>query len=276
MLLFAHEHAECSAEVLVIVSMLSVPSVFFSPKDREEESDAAREKFFVPESDHLTLLNVYQRAKQFKFDAQWCAKHFIHSKGIRKAREVHAQLLDLMVQQKLTPKSSGGSWDVVRKSICSAYFYNSSKIKGIGEYVNMLTGIPSSLHPSSALYGLGYTPDYVVYHELISTTKEYMSCVTAVDGEWLAELGPMFFSIKESFESALKRRQMERLNAAAMEKEMGERKRREEEEAKQESKKRLLLQNKELTGRSSAVATPGRLANATPKFMPKKRGRIGL
>ena len=80
---------------------------------------------------------------------------------------------------------------------CSAYFYNSSKIKGIGEYVNMLTGITSCLHPSSALYGLGYTPDYVCYHELISTTKEYMSCVTSVDGSWLAELGPMFFSVKE-------------------------------------------------------------------------------
>ena len=31
------------------------------------------------------------------------------------------------------------------------------------------------------------------------TTKEYMQCVTAVDGEWLAELGPMFFSVKESY-----------------------------------------------------------------------------
>jgi pre-mRNA-splicing factor ATP-dependent RNA helicase DHX38/PRP16 len=53
MLLFAHEKERCSKEVLIIVSMLSVPSVFFRPKDREEESDAAREKFFVPESDHL-------------------------------------------------------------------------------------------------------------------------------------------------------------------------------------------------------------------------------
>ena len=42
--------------------------------------------------------------------------------------------------------------------------------QGIGEYVNMLTGIPSSLHPSSALFGLGYTPDYVTYHELILTS----------------------------------------------------------------------------------------------------------
>ncbi len=47
-------------------------------------------------------------------------------------------------------------------------------LQGIGEYVNMLNGMPCHLHPSSALYGLGYTPDYVTYHELIYTTKEYM------------------------------------------------------------------------------------------------------
>jgi len=57
-------------------------------------------------------------------------------------------------------------------------------------------GMPCFLHPTSALYGLGYTPDYIVYHELVYTSKEYMQCVTAVDPEWLAELGPTFFSIK--------------------------------------------------------------------------------
>ena len=56
--------------------------------------------------------------------------------------------------------------------------------------------MPCFLHPTSALYGLGYTPDYIVYHELVYTTKEYMQCVTSVDPEWLAEMGPMFFSIK--------------------------------------------------------------------------------
>jgi len=70
----------------------------------------------------------------------------------------------------------------------------------------MLSGIPSALHPSSTLFGLRYTPDYVCYHELISTSKEHISCIIAVEGECLAELGSMFFSIKESFESTLKRR----------------------------------------------------------------------
>lgn len=278
MLLYAHEKGGCSTEVLIIVSMLSVPSVFFRPKDREEESDSAREKFFVPESDHLTLLNVYLRAKQYKYDPEWCARHFIHSKGIRKAREVHAQLLDLMKQQKLEPRSAGGSWDEIRKSICSAYFYNSSKIKGIGEYINMLTGIPSALHPSSALFGLGYTPDYVCYHELISTTKEYMSCVTAVDGEWLAEAGPMFFSVKESFETTLQRRQREREQKTAMAIEH-------EQQQHQNEQERLTapvvgsLSLKERLARSkkakSALAVP-RATKSTSRFQPKKKRRFGL
>jgi pre-mRNA-splicing factor ATP-dependent RNA helicase DHX38/PRP16 len=28
------------------------------------------------------------------------------------------------------------------------------------------------------------------------TSREYMNCVTTVDPNWLAEMGPMFFSIK--------------------------------------------------------------------------------
>ena len=53
--------------------------------------------------------------------------------------------------------------------------------------------MPANLHPTSALFGMGFTADYVVYHELVMTTKEYMHTATAVDGYWLAELGPMFY-----------------------------------------------------------------------------------
>lgn len=38
---------KCSEEILTIVSMLSVPAIFFRPKGREEDSDAKREKFQV-------------------------------------------------------------------------------------------------------------------------------------------------------------------------------------------------------------------------------------
>jgi pre-mRNA-splicing factor ATP-dependent RNA helicase DHX38/PRP16 len=53
-------------------------------------------------------------------------------------------------------------WDAVRRTVCASYFVNSARLKGVGQYVNMLSGLPAHLHPSSALFGLGYTPEYVV------------------------------------------------------------------------------------------------------------------
>ncbi|KAK6631011.1 Pre-mRNA-splicing factor ATP-dependent RNA helicase PRP16 [Polyplax serrata] len=197
MLIVANQ-MECTAEILIIVSMLSVPSIFYRPKGREDEADSVREKFQVPESDHLTYLNVYNQWRQNHYSSNWCNEHFIHIKAMRKVREVRQQLKDIMEQQKIEVVSCGTDWDIVRKCICSAYFHQAARLKGIGEYVNCRTGMPCHLHPTSALFGMGYTPDYVVYHELIMTAKEYMQCVTAVDGHWLAELGPMFFSLKET------------------------------------------------------------------------------
>ena len=49
-MLIIAEDMGCSLDVLCIVSMLSVPSIFFRPKGREEDSDAAREKFSVGQS----------------------------------------------------------------------------------------------------------------------------------------------------------------------------------------------------------------------------------
>lgn len=252
-MLLMGEKLNCVSEVLTIVSMLSVPSVFFRPKDRAEESDAAREKFFVPESDHLTLLNVYQQWKSNQYRGDWCNDHFLHVKGLRKAREVRSQLMDILKSQKIPLTSCGPDWDDVRKVVCSAYFHNAARLKGVGEYVNTRTGMPCHLHPSSALYGLGYTPDYIVYHELVLTSKEYMQCVTAVEPQWLAELGPMFFSIKDSNTSRLEQRLKQKEEKTAMEKEMEavRKKQAEREEREMEKDRATRIKERKL------IATPG-------------------
>lgn len=259
----------CSAEILVIVSMLSVPAIFYRPKGREEDSDAAREKFQVPESDHLTYLNVYQQWKKNSYSASWCNEHFIHIKAIRKVREVRQQLKEIMDQQRMDLISCGNDWDVIRKSICSSYFHQAARLKGIGEYVNCRTGMPCHLHPTSALFGMGYNPDYIVYHELVMTSKEYMQCVTAVDGQWLAELGPMFYTIKDSSKSRQERKKQVREEMTAMEEEM--KKADELIKARKEQQERLMLGSKR-----SNIATPGRKDPATPWSSRKTPGKFGL
>lgn len=48
-----------------------------------------------------------------------------------------------------------------------------------------------------------------MYHELIMTSKEYMHCVTTVDPYWLADMGQMFFSVKEPLGNRKLRSQIE-------------------------------------------------------------------
>lgn len=268
-MLLTGEELDCLSETLTIVSMLSVPSVFFRPKDRAEESDAAREKFSVPESDHLTLLNVYQQWESNQCRGDWCEDHFLHVKGLRKAREVRSQLLDILKQQKIPISSCGTDWDVVRKAVCSAYFHNSARLKGIGEYVNTRSGAPCHLHPSSALYGLGYTPEYVVYHELILTAKEYMQCVSAVEPQWLAELGPMFFSVKDSHTSRLEHKKKLKEEKTAMELEMEAARKKASDKEDEEKRKEIALRDRE----KQVVVTPGsKREPGTPGRTPRRLG----
>lgn len=258
----------CLDEVLTIVSMLSVPSVFFRPKDRAEESDAAREKFFIPESDHLTLLNVYQQWKSNQYRGDWCNDHYLHVKGLRKAREVRSQLLDIIKTLKIPLTSCAMDWDTVRQAVCSAYFHNSARLKGVGEYVNTRNGMPCHLHPSSALYGMGETPEYVVYHELILTTKEYMQCATAVEPQWLAEMGPMFFSVKDSDTSLLEHKKKQKEEKSHMEQEMEDLRKKQavdEIENKEREKEKRAKQQQQ-------VVTPGLKKGASTYLRPKKFG----
>lgn len=119
----------CSAEMLIIVSMLSIPSIFYRPKGREEDAISKQEKFQVPESDHLTLLHVYQQWRLSGYSGEWCNEHFIHFKAMKKVREIRQQLKEIVETKQLEVISCGNDWDVVRKCICSAYFHHAARLK---------------------------------------------------------------------------------------------------------------------------------------------------
>ena len=255
-LIIKAQEYNCMEEVLTIVSMLSVPPVFYRPKERAEESDAAREKFSVPESDHLTLLYIFQQWKAHNYSDAWCTKHFLHPKGLRRAREIRMQLADICQKQHLRSSTAGSDWDIIRKCICSGYFHQSARLRGVAEYANLRSGMTSSVHPTSALYGLGYLPEYVVYHQIMLTSKTYMSVVSAVDPYWLAELGGVFFSIKEKGYGSRTKRQTENTITKQMELELSEAR----ERVKRENDEKAALEaaaKLKADARMNRLATPG-------------------
>ncbi|KAH8175753.1 helicase associated domain (HA2) domain-containing protein [Sarocladium implicatum] len=268
MLIMAEQYG-CSEEMVTIVSMLSVPNVFYRPKERQEEADAAREKFWVHESDHLTYLRVYDEWKLKRFSEGWCIEHFLHSKSLKRAKEIRDQLMDIVKMQKMEMVSCGTEWDIIRKCICSGYYHQAAKYKGSGEYINLRTNLGVQLHPTSALYA-GHPPDYVVYHELMLTSKVYVSTVTAVDPHWLADLGGVFYSVKEKGFSIRDKRvtETEFNRKVEIEAKMAEDKRREEEKRAAEEE-RTAVKKKTGGAGGKKFVTQG----AVKKPVVKRRGR---
>jgi len=57
----------------------------------------------------------------------------------------------------------------VRKAIVSGFFANTAKKDPQEGYKTLVEGQPVYIHPSSSLFQKN--PDYVLYHELVLTTK---------------------------------------------------------------------------------------------------------
>lgn len=97
-----------------------------------------------------------------------------------------------------------------------------------------------------------------------------MSCVTAIEGEWLAELGPMFFSVKESYKTRLLQKVRERENKEEMEKEMFIA------EKRKEYDELVLKKDTKTASIKRAIAMPGMKSNTVGKVSSFKKSRIGF
>lgn len=202
--LISSEEHRCSDEILTIVAMLSVQSIFFRPRDKQEQADRKKSKFHDAHGDHLTLLNVYNAWIKSGRSKAWCSENFIQDRSMRRAADVRQQLVQIMTRYRHRIMSSGGDTDVIRKVICSGYFRNAARKDPQEGFKTLIEGTSVSLHPSSALWNK--PAEYVVYHTLLLTAKEYMHCVTTIEPKWLVEAAPTFFKVADPSSTTTSRR----------------------------------------------------------------------
>jgi ATP-dependent RNA helicase DHX8/PRP22 len=198
----------CSEEILSIVAMLSLPPPFYRPKEKQTQADQKKAKFHDPHGDHLTLLNVYNSWKQNKYANPWCFENFIQARSMRRAKDVRDQLVKIMERYKHTIVSCGRNTQKVRQALCSGFFRNSARKDPQEGYKTLIEGTPVYLHPSSALFGK--QAEWVIYHTLVLTSKEYMHQTTAIEPKWLVEAAPSFFKVAPT-DKLSKRKKAERI-----------------------------------------------------------------
>ncbi|ELR04261.1 hypothetical protein GMDG_06661 [Pseudogymnoascus destructans 20631-21] len=206
--LIASVDLACADEILSIVAMLSLQSPFYRPKEKQAQADQKKAKFHDPAGDHLTLLNVYNAWKQANYATPWCFENFIQARSMKRAKDVRDQLANIMTRYRHAIASCGRDTARVRRALCAGFFRSAARKDPTEGYKTLIEGTPVSLHPSSALFGK--QAEWVIYHTLVLTSKEYMHQTTVIEPKWLVEAAPTFFKVAGK-DGLSKRRKAERI-----------------------------------------------------------------
>ncbi|KAG0720596.1 Pre-mRNA-splicing factor ATP-dependent RNA helicase DHX16 [Chionoecetes opilio] len=108
-----------------------------------------------------------------------------------------------MERVEITLSSDPTDSMAIRKAITAGYFYHVARFSKGGMYKTAKKGQTIMMHPQSCLSE--DLPRWVVYHELVLTTKEYMRNVVVIDGKWLLEVAPHYYRDSEIQDQASKK-----------------------------------------------------------------------
>ncbi|CAL5346159.1 unnamed protein product [Camellia sinensis] len=96
-------------------------------------------------------------------------------RSMKRARDIRAQLEGLLETVEIELTSNSNDLEGIKKAITAGYFPHSARLQKSGFYKAVKHPQTVHIHPTSGLAQV--LPRWVVYHELVLTTNEYMRIV---------------------------------------------------------------------------------------------------
>ena len=202
--------------VLAIAAGLSVPDPRERPEDHREAADAAHQVFVHPDSDFLTLLNLW-RAAPDRDDSRgalrrFCKANFLSQTRMREWRDIHGQLADaLAVRHPELPPGDDPPGDAIHRSVLTGLLGQVAQRKERNSYQStanrLVTLFPGSglferhertrrsREPQNAPPAAGAAdektrqPPWIVAGEIVETSALFARTVARIQPEWVADLG---------------------------------------------------------------------------------------
>ncbi|CRK91123.1 CLUMA_CG004811, isoform A [Clunio marinus] len=185
----------CSDEILSIVAMMQVQQFFSRPNSGQGAINArrARRNFEVAEGDLITMLNVYNAFVSNGCTKEFCGQYHIMYRHLKRVVEIRNQLASIIVKQfKLKLVSCGTEIIKIQKAITAGLFPFAAYLHHSGSYRMVRGDCEVSIHPTSCLY-TEKQPSWIVFAEVLHTTKLFVKDITVIDSRWLLELAPHYF-----------------------------------------------------------------------------------
>ncbi|KAF7458240.1 ATP-dependent RNA helicase [Cryptosporidium felis] len=196
----------CASHVLSLTSLLTVPNIFFRPKEKSKEADHAKSNFIDSSGDHLTLLNAFESFREKFYKDESLAKKFsrdnyLNHRALVSAENVRKQLERTFNKHTLNTSEiqSDGPSDPklnisIRKAITQGFFMQAGSLHRAGHYATVRDDQVVHLHPSCVLDS---KPEWVIYNEFVLTSRNFIRTVTKIRGEWLLEVSPKYYNLED-------------------------------------------------------------------------------
>ena len=188
---------DCVAQVIDIISCLSVENVFLNltSEEKKEEAEIARRELYRREGDHLTLLTTVQAYAAENADRKaWAEKHFVSHRAMQAVMDVRKQLRAQCQQSKTLNLSQEHPNETITQELAvsvlkcflKGFATNTARLFPDGSYKTIVGNQTVSIHPSSVLFGKRV--EAIMYNEFVFTNRSYARGVSAVQMDWIGEV----------------------------------------------------------------------------------------
>lgn len=94
-------YTEVFEDIVSIISVLQSDNIFYTPNSKKEIIEKLREKFIDPNSDHLTLRNIFKEYKNNKNKEEFCKENYLNDKALQKSMEIYQQIIGYLKRIKI-------------------------------------------------------------------------------------------------------------------------------------------------------------------------------
>lgn len=185
----------CTEEILTIIAMLQVQAVFSKPVTGQGQIKAkiAKRNFEVAEGDLISSLNVYTAFVEEGRTKEFCGRNYLVYRNLKRVHEIKTQLTNFAKNKIGLPiLSCNGNVEVICRCITYGFFPNAAYLHHSGVYKTVRGDIELNVHPLSTLYTIEQ-PQWIVFCELLHTTRLFIKDITVIQEEWLPEIAPHYY-----------------------------------------------------------------------------------
>jgi ATP-dependent helicase HrpA len=181
----------CLAELLIIVSVLSIQDPRELNADNRQKAQQKHSVYEHKKSDFLSFVNLwkfYEALRQNSSQAQlrkYCSSNYLSYMRMREWREVHHQLLLSCQQMGLRINKEAADYSSVHLAIIAGSLNQiANKVEGRSYLGNRNKRF--SLFSSSVVSGSN--AKWIVSGELIETTQTFASIAAQIEPEWVEQM----------------------------------------------------------------------------------------